>query len=102
MQKIDATNTVFILASDLVNHTARNIFLTGKASTGKTTFLRHIRETCPKRMAVVAPTGVAPSMPAVLPFTLSFSYHLLHLYPRAWAMALKQKVSPTSTVSLAG
>src|SRR5215210_4382420 len=55
----DSTNTIFTLAADLVNHTARHIFLTGKAGTGKTTFLKYIRENCPKQMAVVAPTGVA-------------------------------------------
>ena len=33
--------------------------LTGEAGTGKTTFLKYIRENCPKQMAVVAPTGVA-------------------------------------------
>jgi len=35
------------------------IFLTGKAGTGKTTFLRRLRRECPKQMVVVAPTGVA-------------------------------------------
>lgn len=39
--------------------TNQNVFLTGKAGTGKTTFLRGLRETSPKQMAVVAPTGVA-------------------------------------------
>jgi hypothetical protein len=42
-----------------VQHTNRCIFLTGKAGTGKTTFLRRLKEECPKQMAVVAPTGVA-------------------------------------------
>lgn len=55
----DPTNDVFRMAVDLVNQGRRNIFLTGKAGTGKTTFLRHIRENCPKQVAVVAPTGVA-------------------------------------------
>jgi hypothetical protein len=55
----DASNTVFSLAADLVNHTSQHIFLTGKAGTGKTTFLRHIRETTSKNTVVVAPTGVA-------------------------------------------
>lgn len=59
MQKVDSANTLFILASDLVNHTSKNIFLTGRAGTGKTTFLKNIRENCPKQMVVVAPTGVA-------------------------------------------
>jgi DNA-binding CsgD family transcriptional regulator len=59
MHKFDSSNTLFKIASDLVNHTSRHIFLTGKAGTGKTTFLKYIKETCQKKMAVVAPTGVA-------------------------------------------
>ena len=56
---LDTTNKYFTLASDLVNYTSKNIFLTGKAGTGKTTFLKHIRQTCAKEMAIIAPTGVA-------------------------------------------
>lgn len=55
----DSTNEVFHLAVDLVNNTAQNIFLTGKAGTGKTTFLKYIRQHTYKQVAVVAPTGVA-------------------------------------------
>ena len=47
------------LAFDFVQNTNRNIFLTGKAGTGKTTFLHSLKEVLPKRMVVVAPTGVA-------------------------------------------
>ncbi|HEX7366004.1 MAG TPA: helix-turn-helix domain-containing protein [Pelobium sp.] len=47
------------LASEFVQFTDRNVFLTGKAGTGKTTFLHQLKKTCPKRMVVVAPTGVA-------------------------------------------
>lgn len=47
------------LAFDFVQYTNRNIFLTGKAGTGKTTFLHNLKETLFKRMIVVAPTGVA-------------------------------------------
>jgi len=52
-------NDKFRLATELVVQSSRNVFLTGKAGTGKTTFLKYIRENCPKQMAVVAPTGVA-------------------------------------------
>jgi hypothetical protein len=55
----DPGNILFQLAADLVNQSSSNIFLTGKAGTGKTTFLKYIRANCPKQMAVVAPTGVA-------------------------------------------
>ena len=56
---IDSDNEMFHLATNLVNESCRNIFLTGKAGTGKTTFLKYIRENCVKQTAVVAPTGVA-------------------------------------------
>lgn len=49
----------FLLAERYVRETGLSLFLTGKAGTGKTTFLRHIVESCDKRCAVVAPTGVA-------------------------------------------
>jgi ATP-dependent exoDNAse (exonuclease V) alpha subunit len=55
----DTSNKMFELAAELVNQSAVNIFLTGKAGTGKTTFLKWVRENCPKQMVVVAPTGVA-------------------------------------------
>jgi len=47
------------LAYDFVQFTGLNIFLTGKAGTGKTTFLKSLRSNLFKRMIVVAPTGVA-------------------------------------------
>ncbi len=52
-------NPLFSTAADFVNHTSRHIFLTGKAGTGKTTFLKFIRESTRKKCVVVAPTGVA-------------------------------------------
>lgn len=47
------------LAWKFLEQTGANIFLTGRAGTGKTTFLRELRQRSPKRMIVVAPTGVA-------------------------------------------
>ncbi len=47
------------LAFDYVQYTNQNIFLTGKAGTGKTTFLKSLKTKLHKRMVVVAPTGVA-------------------------------------------
>lgn len=46
-------------AWDFVEHTGISIFLTGKAGTGKTTFLRTLKEHSSKRSVIVAPTGVA-------------------------------------------
>ena len=53
------TNKELQLAFDFVKYTNRNIFLTGKAGSGKTTFLHDLKKSSPKRMIVVAPTGVA-------------------------------------------
>ena len=47
------------LAHKIVEHTGANLFLTGKAGTGKTTFLHRLRESAAKNMVVLAPTGVA-------------------------------------------
>jgi len=46
-------------AWEIIANTDTHLFLTGKAGTGKTTFLRDLRNTLPKRMVVVAPTGIA-------------------------------------------
>ncbi|MFB6454302.1 helix-turn-helix domain-containing protein [Chitinophaga sp. Hz27] len=59
MAQPDSANVIFHLAADFVNQTNRHIFLTGKAGTGKTTFLKYIKEHSKKNTVVVAPTGVA-------------------------------------------
>lgn len=53
------SNPQLELAYNFLQYTNQNIFLTGKAGTGKTTFLRNLKKQSPKRMVVVAPTGVA-------------------------------------------
>lgn len=55
----ECVNEQLELAWQFVERTGVNVFLTGKAGTGKTTFLRRLKERSPKRMIVVAPTGVA-------------------------------------------
>jgi hypothetical protein len=52
-------NPAFELAVQFINQTSRSVFLTGKAGTGKTTFLKFICEHTSKKLAVTAPTGVA-------------------------------------------
>jgi len=47
------------LAVQFIEKTDRNLFITGKAGTGKTTFLHKIKQESLKRMVIVAPTGVA-------------------------------------------
>lgn len=47
------------IAEQLINLTNQHVFLTGKAGTGKTTFLRNLIETTHKQAVIVAPTGIA-------------------------------------------
>jgi hypothetical protein len=54
-----ATNPELELALNFIEKTDRNLFITGKAGTGKTTFLHQIKRESLKRMVIVAPTGVA-------------------------------------------
>lgn len=52
-------NQIFSLAADIVANTSQSVFLTGKAGTGKTTFLKYICQNVDKNIVVAAPTGVA-------------------------------------------
>lgn len=54
-----SNNPELDLAWRLVEQTGANLFLTGKAGTGKTTFLKTLRDNTSKRMVVLAPTGIA-------------------------------------------
>ena len=52
-------NEESLKAWDIIEKTSANLFLTGKAGTGKTTFLKELKRRSPKRMVVLAPTGIA-------------------------------------------
>ncbi|HIX27962.1 MAG TPA: AAA family ATPase [Candidatus Barnesiella excrementigallinarum] len=56
---IDSENKEFQDALSLIRYTTRSVFLTGKAGTGKSTFLRYVCEHTKKKYVVLAPTGVA-------------------------------------------
>jgi len=53
------TTEMAALAARFVNSTARHVFLTGKAGTGKTTFLHQLARSTHKRFVILAPTGIA-------------------------------------------
>ena len=59
MSSFDFSNTAFKTAVSFITGTNKHLFITGKAGTGKTTFLKYVQSNSRKRMAVVAPTGVA-------------------------------------------
>lgn len=81
------------LAFDFVKYTNRNIFLTGKAGTGKTTFLRDLKRSSPKRMVVVAPTGVAAINAGGVTI---HSFFQLPFHPFVPALYLTEKPGKTS------
>lgn len=58
-QTIDLDNPEFQDIWKLISYTRQSVFMTGKAGTGKSTFLRHIVENTKKRTVVLAPTGIA-------------------------------------------
>lgn len=58
-QEIDLSNPEFAKAMQLLEFSNRSVFLTGKAGTGKSTFLRHIASVTKKKHVILAPTGIA-------------------------------------------
>lgn len=59
MMETNMSNANFELAERFINHTKRHVFLTGKAGTGKTTFLKRITQTTHKKTIIAATTGIA-------------------------------------------
>ena len=58
-ENFDLANPEFLQAWNLIRHTSKSVFLTGKAGTGKSTFLRYICKNTKKKYVVLAPTGIA-------------------------------------------
>jgi len=58
-EPIDLDNTELQQALQIIQYTRRSLFLTGKAGTGKSTFLRYICQNTKKKHVVLAPTGIA-------------------------------------------
>lgn len=57
--ELDLDNKEWQDALQIVNYTRRSLFLTGKAGTGKSTFLRYVSENTKKKHVILAPTGIA-------------------------------------------
>lgn len=59
ISKIDTSSVEFQNALTLISYTQQSVFLTGKAGTGKSTFLKYLTATTKKKFVVLAPTGIA-------------------------------------------
>jgi len=98
-------NPELALAWQFIENTGTHLFLTGKAGTGKTTFLRRLKSESPKRMVVLAPTGIAainaggvtihsffqlPFAPYVIPHSVRMAKHNI--------VSVSEKINSTSCV----
>ena len=61
--QVDTHNKEFQDALNLIQYTRQSVFLTGKAGTGKSTFLKYVCEVTKKKHIVLAPTGIAAIKP---------------------------------------
>ncbi len=78
------------IANKFVTYTQQHVFLTGKAGTGKTTFLQHIKDTTTKKYVVLAPTGVAAINAGGVTIHSFFQLHFglfIPQYKNAWGAA---------------
>ncbi|HDR15754.1 MAG TPA: helicase [Desulfobacteraceae bacterium] len=81
-----------LLAEEFVRHTGCHIFLTGRAGTGKTTFLHNLKHKTPKRMVVTAPTGVAAINAGGVTLHSFFQIPLGPFIPASEAHAQRHKI----------
>lgn len=70
-------------AWQIIENTGTHLFLTGKAGTGKTTFLRNLKKESPKRTVIVAPTGIAAINAGGVTIHSFFQLHLSSPIPRS-------------------
>ena len=90
------------IATDFINTTEKHIFLTGKAGTGKTTFLHKISKNCHKNTVIAAPTGIAAINAGGV--TLHSLFHLpfgVYIPDRNWNTSTQisfKVVTPTSLI----
>ena len=57
--QLDTVNREWQQATQIIQYSRRSLFLTGKAGTGKSTFLRHLAQNTKKKTVILAPTGIA-------------------------------------------
>lgn len=82
--KIDSTNVEQQKAFDLVENTNTSLFITGKAGTGKTTFIKGIQKLIKKKFLVLAPTGIAAMNVKGLTLHSFFGLPFTAMGPKDW------------------
>lgn len=95
---LDLNNDEFQTALSFIQETNQTFFLTGKAGTGKSTFLKHIVDTISKNFVVVAPTGIAAVNVSGVTIHSFFQFPLRPLLPQDedikvfWKNSEKRKI----------
>lgn len=100
--KTDENNSQFKHAADYIVQTNKSVFLTGKAGTGKTTFLKYIKEFSAKNIAIVAPTGVAAINAGGVTMHSFFQLPLSPFIPEQKSIASHTDTETTNKHSLLG
>lgn len=78
--QVDTHNKEFQDALNLIQYTRQSVFLTGKAGTGKSTFLKYVCEVTKKKYIVLAPTGIAAINAGGSTLHSFLNYHSIHFY----------------------
>ncbi|WP_131536454.1 helix-turn-helix domain-containing protein [Pedobacter nototheniae] len=81
------------IAAKFVNYTSKHVFLTGKAGTGKTTFLRKLIQATHKKVLIAAPTGIAAINAAGVTIHSLFQLPFGAFFPDAASQIINENIS---------
>ncbi|WP_322974752.1 helix-turn-helix domain-containing protein [Pedobacter sp. MR22-3] len=93
MPTLEETSMPAEIAAKFVNYTAKHVFLTGKAGTGKTTFLRKLIQLTHKKAMICAPTGIAAINAAGVTIHSLFQLPFGAFFPDAAAGIISQNIT---------
>ena len=93
MSQIEETSMPAEIAAKFVNYTSKHVFLTGKAGTGKTTFLRKLIQLTHKKAMICAPTGIAAINAAGVTIHSLFQLPFGAFFPDAAGALINQNIT---------
>ena len=93
MPELEESTLPAEIAAKFINYTSRHVFLTGKAGTGKTTFLRKLIRLTHKKSVIVAPTGIAAINAAGVTIHSLFQLPFGAFFPDAAGNIINQNIS---------
>jgi len=93
MPELEETSMPAEIAAKFVNYTSKHVFLTGKAGTGKTTFLRKLIQLTHKKAMICAPTGIAAINAAGVTIHSLFQLPFGAFFPDSAANIINQNIT---------